>query len=62
VTVTVVFTDGFIYKYTRVESQYSKETRQQSENVPKGTWRDDVLIAKENESNGRELTHTCTYL
>ena len=59
---TVVFTSGLIYKYTKVESEYSKETRQQSRNVPEGTREDDASIAKENESNGRELTHACTYL
>jgi hypothetical protein len=59
---TVVFTSSLIYKYTRIESQYSKETRQQSRNVPEGTRGNDASTAEENEPNGRELTHTCTYL
>jgi|SRR5580658_4993334 hypothetical protein len=59
---TVVFTSSLIYKYTKIESQYSKETRQQSRNVPEGTWGDDVLTTEETESNGQELTHACTYL
>jgi hypothetical protein len=58
----LVFTSGLIYKYTRIESQYSKETCQQSRNVPEGTRGDDVSTAEENESNRRELTHMCTYL
>ena len=57
---TVVFTSNLIYKYTRIKSQYSKETFQQSRNVPEGTWGDDASI--ENESNGQELTHMYTYL
>jgi hypothetical protein len=59
---TMVFTSGFIYKYTKVESQYSKEMRQQSRSVPKGTWENNASIVKKDESNGQELTHTCTYL
>ena len=59
---TVVFISSLIYKYTKVESEYSKETRQQSRNVPEGTRDDDVLIAKEIESNGQELTYAYTYL
>jgi hypothetical protein len=58
----LVFTSGLIYKYTRIESQYSKETRQRSRNAPEDTRGDDVSTAKENESNERELTHTCMYL
>ncbi|KAI0267556.1 hypothetical protein BGY98DRAFT_938603 [Russula aff. rugulosa BPL654] len=60
--VTVVFTSNLIYKYTKVESEYSKKTCQQSRNVPEGTRGDDASIAKENESNGQELTHACIYL
>jgi hypothetical protein len=59
---TMVFTSGLIYKYTKIESQYSKEMRQQSRNAPEGTRGDDASTAEENESNGRELTHVCTYL
>ena len=59
---TIVFTSNLICKYTRIESQYCREMHQQSRNVPKGTRKDDTLIAKENESNGQELTHTYTYL
>jgi hypothetical protein len=58
----LVFTSDLIYKYTRIESQYSKETRQRSRNAPEGTRGDDASTAEENESNGRELTHACTYL
>ena len=50
-----------LYKYTKVESSYSKETRQQSRNAPKGTRGGDASTAEEIESNGRELTHACTY-
>jgi hypothetical protein len=35
---------------------------QQSRNVSKDTQGDDASIAKENESNKQELTHTYTYL
>jgi hypothetical protein len=59
---TVVFTSDLIYKYTKVESEYSKEMHQQSRNVPEGTQEDDASTAKENESNRQELTHMCTYL
>ena len=59
--VTVIFTSNLIYKYTKVKSQYSRETCQQSRNVP-GTRGDDTSIAKENESNRQELTHACIYL
>ena len=48
---TVVFTSGLIYKYAKIKSQYSKETHQQSRNVPEDTQDNNILIAKENESN-----------
>ena len=59
---TVAFTSDIIYKYTKVESLYSMKTCQQSRNVLEGTRDDDVLIAKEIESNGQELTHAYIYL
>ena len=56
------FTNDLIYKYTRIKSQYCRETHQQSRNILEGTWGDNVSIAKENESNEQELTHAYTYL
>ena len=59
---TMAFISGLIYKYTKVKSQYSKETHQQSRNVPEDTQDGDASIAKKNESNRREPTHAYTYL
>ena len=58
----MAFTSSIIYKYTKVESLYSKETCQQSGNVPEGAQDDDTSTAEEIKSNGQKLTHTCTYL
>ena len=43
---TTAFTSGIIYKYTKVESLYSKETRQKSRNAPEGTRDDDASMQK----------------
>jgi hypothetical protein len=53
---TVAFTSDYLYYYRQIESLYSKATRQQSENLPEGAPEGDASIAKENESNGREMS------